>query len=453
MKRNTITEKQYLKTIKVPIRIVEYDSTLRNLLYRCINAYLNEAVDVQNTALKYIMAYRSGLLREELQNKKEIRMVGHELKPQTHLTVMVSGDIIDNAIKNVIEEVNKVQKEGGNFPNYKNPIFLVRNRDIKMYQLQGERIDQYHFNFNPFTNKKSMNKKLNEIDNEIDNNDNKYIKTQLEYKKELLIIQHAYGKIDFQSCFSHRDKSQPVEVSKIISGEYKLCDSSLSKDNGKLFLNLSVKCPVKPAVLDPNKICGVDLGVNVPAYVATNFNLDRRIIGNSYEINAYRTKCKHINRRKQAVGDIDNLNTKAKKWQSTYNHNMAKQIIEFCLKNNCGTIQLEDLKNIKNNQIKLNKELTPDQKQEVKKKNKWNKHLWWTPYQLLQYITHKASKYGINVVTINPKNTSRTCSKCSHVDTTKTNVCRIKRDTYICNKCGERFHADYNAARNIAQYK
>nr|MCR5110264.1 transposase [Ruminococcus sp.] len=50
-----------------------------------------------------------------------------------------------------------------------------------------------------------------------------------------------------------------------------------------------------------------------------------------------------------------------------------------------------------------------------------------------------------NVVYIDPKNTSRRCSKCGYID--KEN--RETQSRFICLKCGFKENADYNASQNI----
>jgi transposase len=63
---------------------------------------------------------------------------------------------------------------------------------------------------------------------------------------------------------------------------------------------------------------------------------------------------------------------------------------------------------------------------------------------LSEYVEYKAEIHGIDVETVDPKNTSRRCSTCGfrHPD---------DRDGegFACPKCGYENHADYNAAKNV----
>ena len=66
-------------------------------------------------------------------------------------------------------------------------------------------------------------------------------------------------------------------------GEYKLCNSSIQfvkRDGGtKLFLLLVVNIPQENVELNKKIVVGVDLGINSPAYVATNITMERQQIG------------------------------------------------------------------------------------------------------------------------------------------------------------------------------
>ena len=60
-------------------------------------------------------------------------------------------------------------------------------------------------------------------------------------------------------------------------------------------------------------------------------------------------------------------------------------------------------------------------------------------------IRQKSEERGIELEDVSPKYTSQTCSVCSHVDSES----RMTRGRFICTNCGQEFHADKNAARNI----
>ena len=70
----------------------------------------------------------------------------------------------------------------------------------------------------------------------------------------------------------------------------------------------------------------------------------------------------------------------------------------------------------------------------------------WSFRQLREFIAYKAQRLGVPVVFVDPRNTSRTCSRCGFVD--KRN--RRSQAEFSCIRCGYESHADTNAARTLA---
>ena len=69
----------------------------------------------------------------------------------------------------------------------------------------------------------------------------------------------------------------------------------------------------------------------------------------------------------------------------------------------------------------------------------------WAFDQLRQFVSYKAEGAGVRVVLVDPRNTSRTCSRCGYCDTGN----RTSQDKFVCLKCGFDLNADLNAAINI----
>lgn len=65
---------------------------------------------------------------------------------------------------------------------------------------------------------------------------------------------------------------------------------------------------------------------------------------------------------------------------------------------------------------------------------------------LVTLIREKAESAGRRVISVDPKNTSRTCAECGHVAADSRDGVR-----FACVGCGHRDHADVNAARVILQ--
>jgi putative transposase len=64
--------------------------------------------------------------------------------------------------------------------------------------------------------------------------------------------------------------------------------------------------------------------------------------------------------------------------------------------------------------------------------------------QLISKIEYAAGKSGKVLLKVNPRNTSRECSACGHIDKASRD-----RERFICTECGHFDHADKQAARNI----
>ena len=62
-------------------------------------------------------------------------------------------------------------------------------------------------------------------------------------------------------------------------------------------------------------------------------------------------------------------------------------------------------------------------------------------------MEYKAAEKGIAVKYIDPKNTSKMCSECGHVDDAN----RKTQADFKCVECEHEANADYNAAVNIAR--
>lgn len=239
-------------------------------------------------------------------------------------------------------------------------------------------------------------------------------------------------------------------------GEYKLCNSSIqiAKREGKvkLFLLLVVNIPQEQVELNKKIVVGVDLGINVPAYVATNITEERKAIGDrEHFLNsrmAFQRRYKSLQRLKGTAGGkgrtkklepLERLRKAEHNWVHTQNHLFSREVVDFAVKAHAATIHMEDLSGFgKDN------DGNADERKEFVLRN-------WSYYELQNMIAYKAAKYGIKVEKIRPAYTSKTCSWCGQQGFREgvTFIC----ENPACKQCGEKVHADYNAARNIANSK
>jgi len=67
------------------------------------------------------------------------------------------------------------------------------------------------------------------------------------------------------------------------------------------------------------------------------------------------------------------------------------------------------------------------------------------PFRMFQnFLDYKCRLNGIDVLYINPKNTSKTCNLCGSLNTK-----RPRQSLFVCKDCGKKQNADLNGAKNI----
>ncbi|MDG0912483.1 transposase [Bacillus paranthracis] len=241
-----------------------------------------------------------------------------------------------------------------------------------------------------------------------------------------------------------KQNSMKVILDRIIDSTYAKGACMLHKHKKKWYLSITYKSNIKEELkFDEDLIMGIDMGKINVLYFAFNKGLVRGAISGE-EIEAFRKKIEHRrisllrqgkycsgNRigkgREKRIKPIDVLNDKVAKFRNATNHKYANYIVQQCLKYNCGTIQLEDLKGISKEQTFL--------------KN-------WTYFDLQEKIKNQANQYEVKVVKIDPFYTSQRCSECGYIH--KNN--RQDQSTFECQQCSFKVHADYNAAKNISVY-
>jgi putative transposase len=251
---------------------------------------------------------------------------------------------------------------------------------------------------------------------------------------------------------------------------YKQRNYEVKQDSrtGKWWLYVTYDFPAQPASnLNPEIVVGVDLGVSVPLYAAINnghARLGRRAFqalgarirslqnqvmarrrdiqrGGSTIISGDSARSGHGRKRK--LKPIEPLEGRISNAYTTLNHQLSTAVIKFALDHGAGVIQIEDLTGLKD-------ELTGT-----------FIGAFWRYHQLQQFLAYKAKESGIELRKVNPRYTSRRCSRCGTINI---NFDRKTRDAnarpgfsarFACVnpecECAEKpVDADYNAARNLA---
>lgn len=201
--------------------------------------------------------------------------------------------------------------------------------------------------------------------------------------------------------------------------------------DGKFYLAVVIDAPEPPAGPEPEGWLGVDLGI---VNIATDSD------GAAYSgktVRAVRYRNRQLRARLQAKGtkSAKRLLMKRRRKESRFardvNHVISKALVGEAQRTGRG-IKLEDLSGIRDRVT-------------VRRAQRADLHSW-SFFQLRVFITYKAALAGVPVALVNPRNTSRECPGCGHID--KRN--RPDRATFRCVSCGLAGPADYIAARNIA---
>lgn len=212
----------------------------------------------------------------------------------------------------------------------------------------------------------------------------------------------------------------------------KVGQADLVYKNNKFYLYISVEFPETPPV-QPERWIGVDLGV---------VNLATTSTGNIYSgkhIETVRKRSVIARKQYQRAGTVSakrrlkKLAGRQQRFQMITNHTISKQIVAEAKAQKAG-IALENLKGI-------HKRLATVSRRMRQRLGNWGF------YQLFAFVAYKAKLSGIKVITVDPRNTSRTCSKCGHCE--KGN--RKTQDSFKCLRCGFYAKADLNAAWNLSR--
>ncbi|RCG23984.1 transposase [Sphaerisporangium album] len=202
--------------------------------------------------------------------------------------------------------------------------------------------------------------------------------------------------------------------------------------DGMFFLAVVIDVPQPPRGGEPDAWLGVDLGI---ANLATD-STGGEHTGKAVRAVRYRNRL--LRARLQAKGTksakrlLKARRRKESRFARDVNHVISKQLVGKAKDTRSG-IALEDLQGIRDRVT-------------VSKARRADLHSW-SFHQLRTFVTYKAAIAGVPVRLVDPRNTSRTCPGCGHID--KRN--RPTRDDFRCIRCGFAGPADHIAAINIAR--
>jgi len=228
------------------------------------------------------------------------------------------------------------------------------------------------------------------------------------------------------------------DLKRILSGESKFGSPRFVKSkNG---YDLIVPFEQQKAEAQTGLTIGIDLGVKCAFYGASVDSWKRIKPEDTHEIYAkamqfkkrrkqYQKQAKVSNRsgrgRRHVLRPLEKLSTSERYFRETKYKQWVRMIIDFCLNYGFSVIVLEDLNNLKKDNALIAK---------------------WAPFKFQELLILKASEFGIDVLVINPADSSRRCSWCGYTAAEN----RVSRDWFLCKQCGKKADADHNAARNLS---
>lgn len=221
------------------------------------------------------------------------------------------------------------------------------------------------------------------------------------------------------ACMLGKDRSNnKVIIERIISGEYKLCSSSIAfqkevnrqtgKKKQKLFLFLCCDIPKKDIKVDPKKVLYAILSVENPIIYSCDKKAKEGVlpgvrfstIGTKDEfmyrriqIQAAVRRCQVNNKyavggkgRKRKCQALDRFHEKEKNYIETKLHTYSRMLVDIAVKNGCGTISL------------LNQKEREEKAKEDNQKGEPFVLRNWSYFGLKTKIAYKANMVGIKVV-------------------------------------------------------
>ncbi len=214
--------------------------------------------------------------------------------------------------------------------------------------------------------------------------------------------------VPLQMRFGRDRSNNRLIVERVISGEYKMCTSSLKFDGKKLFLLLCVDIPKQEANVDPKKTLYAYLGVMNPIICTCDVRAKQEYdsgykwfeIGTKEEFNYRRRqiqdavrRCQINNRysaggkgRKKKCQAIEHWHEKENNYVDTKLHTYSRTLVDLAVAHKCGTIVL------------LNQKRREDKAKEDNQNGEPFVLRNWSYYGLKDKIGYKCKLAGIKLV-------------------------------------------------------
>src|SRR5262245_4743278 len=203
----------------------------------------------------------------------------------------------------------------------------------------------------------------------------------------------------------------------------KLGSADLVYRKGNFYLLISITIPA-PEVKQPQGSLGVDLGFSRVAVTSDKKFHTAKNIRHKKACYKRTRRSLQANGSKSAKRALQRVSGRERRFVADTNHCVSKQIVSDAKANNLRIV-LEDLNGIR----------------ETGKAKCVHE---WSFAELQQMIRYKAAMLGVEVVTVSPRYTSQTCSRCLHLGV------RPNQSKFQCRDCGYQINADLNGAKSVA---
>lgn len=213
----------------------------------------------------------------------------------------------------------------------------------------------------------------------------------------------------------------------LLNDEYEFRTATLHYRNNEFYLHVTLlKTVEEPEKPENETVLGIDLGIKNLAVTSTG------TFFSGGELTHWRKEFQKTRKGLQQTGTqsahrtIVDMDRSERERVKHLLHQVSKTIVENAENHDCSVIAFEDLTDIRKRLPGASKFHT------------------WSFRELHRQVKYKAEAKNIQTEQVNPKNTSRRCSKCGFTHPKNRNKQHFK-----CLKCGYQLDSDYNAAKNI----
>jgi IS605 OrfB family transposase len=370
-------------TRKIEVFVCESDKDLRKAYYEKLYASRNIAVKVANMGVSHLFALDNSMPYLSEEDREKIIFLGTKGQkaskrnaPYVAASQIFKGQVNMRMIACLLNDVQKMYQE-----DRKSGMW---NRSLRSYKSNIPM---------PFSADEYRNLRFAE-----------YQTADGDTRTGCFF---TLANIPFQMRFGRDRSNNRVIVERILSGEYKMCTSSIVIDDKKIFLLLCADIPVEKHKIDPEKSLYAFLGVMNPIIATCDVKARQEYdsgmktyeIGTKEEFNYRRRqiqeavkRCQINNRysvggkgRKKKCQAIERWHDKEKNYVNTKLHTYSRLLVDLAVKHRCGNIVLMN---------------QTHREEEAKEQNANNDPFVlrnWTYYGLKEKIAYKCKLAGITL--------------------------------------------------------